>query len=564
MIKQSLEILSPYAEKLNELLVFQANTDLVSLAPVVKVQTNLFSTFFSPRTEVTLDVALFAKKVENWSEYLLTQWITSTKSINRDQLEKLKMVALKIHEEKKVGLIKRALNNLSINDDRINSALATLENRVSVILAPQQSKLLETNALNIEKHPQMAMDISHSPPDSDSYKYLHARSFSETDAAQPFNHHYDRRLTRHIDARILDIQTKKENKKALAVKMRTLFESLKTVRPLEYQRFLCLVKSPEDWHAYGRALTSEEANQFLGNLLNDMSLHHYIPRLMMCLRFDVLETVLHGCSDEQLKMINRLFIKSADCKEDWFIDRYKKKRQKFADIANVLASQIDSLDERFREIKPTQITMHDIKQMDQLVACIQLHKQGYEAFSTIIRGALSDHATIKLLTGTEKMPSDLAAEYQNHLNRMSQDPNIYSQARGCPYEIINGEIFGDADLDDTDDAGEIFGGWGLLSIDDYIDAGLVNDVPEFVRREWSADPSLGHKMARCFALKKLAKIHGDDPKLNGIYLWKHLRIYNKFMLKQYLASPEIKPHLRYHVLQREYVKGPAPKVEEID
>jgi hypothetical protein len=564
MIKQSFEILSPYAEKLNELLVIQPNTDIASLAPVVQSRGGLFSSFFTTQSP-PLDAAIFAKKVENWGEYLLAQWINATKSINREQLEKLKMVALKIHEEKKVGIIRKALAQLQINDDRINTALATLENRVSVILAPPQTKPIVSQALNIEKHPQMGMEISYSPPDSDSYKYISARSFSETDAERPFlNSHYDRRLTRHIDARILDIQTKKENKKKLAIRMHDLYLNMKKEQPIEYGRFLSIVKTPEEWHAYGRALKLEEANELLGHMLNDFNLHRYIPRFIMCLRFEILENVLHSCSHEQLRMINGLFIKCTDTKEEWFIERYKKKRQKFADISNTLAAQIDSLDERFRRIHPTQITLHDIKQMDQLVTCIELHKQGFEAFSIIVKNALRDHTTLRLITGTEEKPSDLAEEYRNHIRRMSSDPKLYSEARGCPYEIINGMIFSDRDLDDADDAAEIFAAWGILNLSDYEDAGLVTELPENVRREWRLDPSLGHKMARCFALKKLAKIHGDDDRFQGIYLWKHLRIYNKFMLKQYLSSPEMQPHFRYATLHNEYIKAHAPKIEDID
>lgn len=575
MIKQSYEMLSPHAEKLNELIALQSNTDIASLAPVVPPRNTLIRLLSGQQTPV-LDVAVLARKIENWSEYLLSSWINATKNIKHEQLEKLKLVALKIHEEKKIGFIRKALNNLNINDDRINTALANLENRITIILAPAHSKEAITPALIIEKHPQMGFDVSYSPPDSDTFKYLPARSFSETDAEKPnFNGHYYRKFSRQIDARILDMQTQTEQTKALLVKMRELHMRIKREVPSEYGRFLSIIKSTEEWQAYGQVLTPEEANEFLGHLLNDINLHQYIPRFIIFLRFDVLESVLQGCMMDQINMINHIFFKSPDIKQNWFITRFVKLRELFVDISNGLGREIDKLNAKYRAIKPVEIRLHDIQKMDELVSEIQLHKQSFQAFASIIRGAITDHTTIEVLTGKPEKRSNLDAAYLLHQKRLSYDPKDWGE-EGYPYEIINGIIFGQpqkpgekkADdkeedyLEDSDDAAEIYGNWGILDAKAYEEVGLVHHIPEKVRRDWIADPSAPHKMGRCFALKKLAKLHGGDPKLNGIYLWKHLRIYNKFMLKQYLNSPEMQFHFTYENLYNEFVK--QPRVEDID
>ncbi len=328
------------------------------------------------------------------------------------------------------------------------------------------------------------------------------------------------------------------------------------------------LQTPLQWTLYLKYMSAEQLSTLMKRYLQDPFLHLWIPRLVLLMPKQYLESVLGTLDAEEIALIAKTFRNSPDTRLSWYKTELTHWVKHFTTMATKFSDEIDAWYESFlgsesilgRDI--SEITIFDIMQMDELVESIKQTKTFFFTFRSLIENSIPDPECAGFFSQPE-MPSTMEIWIESLLNRLSHRKEHYHAYQGCPYAVIHWKAFETRDkylggVDDSQNAFEMLPWFDLKFVDQYVEAKLILGAPKEIIDRWRTKPAeanvyVGTKVIPLLAIYAFENCQDDLPpekrlsldQLQTILLWKTLRIYNQLMLRDLLLRPEIQRLIRY-------------------
>ena len=124
-------------------------------------------------------------------------------------------------------------------------------------------------------------------------------------------------------------------------------------------------------------------------------------------------------------------------------------------------------------------------------------------------------------------PSEIELNLENILQRLGKERFENDNITGMPFDIINGLVFENHELEDDDCTIDVLGYWAILHEQDYYEVGLLEDI--------SIESFLSMSNATCY---KLAYENLKKFKIETVKDLKEKNIYNREMLKAFLRKSQ--------------------------
>ncbi len=273
----------------------------------------------------------------------------------------------------------------------------------------------------------------------------------------------------------------------------------------------------------------------LTNLINDSEHEKKLYFLINSLPFNIFGEVLLALDTTALNSLNRIFTESASLNKIWLEEKITQRRKEFTDSCNHLTTQIDSICEQLREDScGKNLEEGAINHIHDLISKVGIRTQQIKQIPLLFTGLIENKETLHLFT------KSLIKAYGDLHIRLTSKEYYEGRPAGCVWGIIFRTIFETNNLEDEDEAIEIFAVWSILSPADYRDAGLLGLITDIDFSNLTPQQVFTR-----------AKTNLELIGIKTIKDWKEKNIFNKNMLFNFLNRQENSTRLNTHYFSGE-------------
>ncbi len=233
--------------------------------------------------------------------------------------------------------------------------------------------------------------------------------------------------------------------------------------------------------------------------------------------------MVHALDKNMIGFINGSLKKAPKKARAWFEKAFATHRENIIHRCNEMGKKINELARRFREDpKGHELSRADLDNIRELADNIRLRLRGIREILSPLFKDVSIHPATK-----EVLLHDTIVKYTEYLLRLTETKNYDNRPASCLFPIIYSNVFERADLEDDEEAYEIFADWSIPYPEDHWKAGLFGELSEEEFKKLNTSKT-GTEM-NMLQIDFLAALGIDT-----IADWKRLEIFNLAMFKEYL------------------------------
>jgi len=538
--------------------------DVVAVEPtLLKNITSIFKTKQQERTDIE---NLVRRNIRAWTHDITTATFEVISKPN--ELKLFHQTVNKINSQAKVQLIREQLIEKKIDNKEINEELDRLQSLIILILSSKPttprahqestrsnqqlaynpcSRIISTETSEC-KPLCFSLPLSNLASSSLMSTSSQRLSFFKSSGSHPpFDSDSDFNETK----RLLLLKSKIANMLIYKPKF-----GKKWVSKL-LKEFISLT-TVEEIVAVGAKISTFQAVNLIGQTIKYSDHFWKLVYLIASLKPETFKGVIHGLDKDHLEHLNLLILKSTPETKKFFINAFNLKYKQFFRLAcNQLKNEIDKICGDFHDLDRNDLSRIKINEIVDLTDRAVLDKEIINKLPIILRN-VKIQSTSKLL-----FFEDLIKEHQSYVLRLTVHSEKDEYPAGCVWPLLYRTVFScneinndqssnsisnessndlsDDIFDDDCTVDMIFGDWNIVYTNDYRDIGIFAEISDedLGRAQINGSSVSSHSIA--YALLNVVGI-------TTVSSLKHLHIYNRNMLKQYLNRAEIKERIKNEIL----------------
>ena len=472
-----------------------------------------FSSIFSSYSlEASPNIGkLFRREIKDWIDKL-DQYLEDNR-YHPLELRTLQEAVKPIYLEGKTQILKEKFEELGIYSDKMSSCLDKLNKYLLRILrAPHVAKIAEADPMiNTLFHSRYPMSSLRSIAGIRVGGALMAPV--RTEPIDPSIVH------REMMQRALQLQNRRRAKEVALYTPkwgeRWQQNLIKGVIELEKE---------DEIKELGLQLNPIQILVIVNALLQNQTEEWKLVFLFANLKADTLIESLHSFDNNQLYLLNASLKRGIIHNRTWFEDATKKQVLSMQYGCKIIEDQVDAITSRYKDDERCHLlTERDIQLIYELADNIWLRLTGIsDKLEKIYEQTIQDSDVLALLF------SEIPERYRKLHTLLTDKSDSDDNTDNLLWPTLYEKVFHTSELEDDDEAMEIFGAWSIFTINDYWKSGLFGNISEDEFRGLTEK----HQTTELFILAV-----GNLTYLNIKHIsdWKRVEIFNASMLKNYVA-----------------------------